>query len=283
MTIISNDASPLPFAENGSDRTAADDDTGRSGIAGTQTLMRGLTLIECVAEGVNDPKRIAARLKAPRSTVHRMLSSLVAAGYLHHVPYQGYSLGPKLIMLGSRALEQRPIVALARPHLEALAERTGDTVHLGSQQGDEVLYLDKIPGRRGLEMRSRIGQRMPLATTGLGKALMLGIPRADWRDNYDRALKRVSADGQPLPWPAYEQSLIEAGGRGYAFDLEENELGIRCVAAPIRDIEGRVVAAVSVASAVSHMTEERLASLGPAVSAAADDVSRELGWRPEAR
>jgi DNA-binding IclR family transcriptional regulator len=256
-------------------------DEGRTAPgAGTQTLMRGLALLECVADGVADAKSIAARLGTERSTTHRMLGSLAAAGYLHHVPYRGYTLGPMLIRLGARAVEQRPIVALARPALEALAAETGDTVHLGCVQGSEVLYLDKIPGTRGLEMRSRIGQRMPLALTGLGKALMLGVPPADWRALYEAGLATVSPDARPLAWPDYEPRLAEAVARGWVYDFEENELGIRCVAAPVRDTTGAVVASVSIASAVSHMPEARLTALGPVVAATAEAISRTLGWTP---
>jgi DNA-binding IclR family transcriptional regulator len=262
------------------------EDTTRQAIApaarpaGTQTLMRGLALLDCVADGVADVRGIAARLGTERSTTHRMLASLVAAGYLHHVPYQGYSLGPQLIRLGARALENRPIVAIARPHLEALARATGDTVHLGCVQGADVFYLDKIPGTRGLEMRSRVGQRMPLALTGVGKALMLGVPPAAWRALYDDGLTRVSRDARPLAWNDYQPRLAEAVARGWVYDFEENELGIRCVGAAVRDVTGAVVAGLSIASAVSHMPEDRMAALGPVVRAAADAISKDLGWTP---
>lgn len=250
--------------------------------SGTQTLMRGLTLLECVAQGVGDVKGIAARLGTPRSTTHRVLNSLVAEGYLHHVPYKGYLLGPKLIALGMRALEQRPLVALARPHLEELARQTGDTVHLGVLEGTEVFYLDKIPNTRGLEMRSRIGVRMPLASTGLGKALMLGLPRERWRALYEHAHAQIdgSTDRPPLaPWPEFEQRLDSYRDRDWSFDLEENEIGIRCVGAPVRDVQNHVVAAVSVASAVPYMPDDRMVELGPLVRATADAISRELGWK----
>lgn len=249
--------------------------------AGTQTLLRGLALLECVASGVGDVKGIAARLGTPRSTTHRILNSLVAGQYLHHVPYKGYLLGPKLIQLGMQALEQRPLVAVAHPHLVELAQRTGDTVHLGAVEGTEVLYLDKIPGTRGLEMRSRVGMRMPLASTGVGKALMLGIPRAEWPDLYERAC-RFSAQGlnRPplLPWPEFEEGLAGYIPKGWSFDLEENEIGIRCVGAPVRDVRGHVVAAISVASALPYMPHERMAELGPVVRATAEAISKELGW-----
>jgi DNA-binding IclR family transcriptional regulator len=252
-----------------------------SRIAGTQTLMRGLALLECVADGVTEVRGIAERLGTRRSTTHRMLGSLAAEGYLHHVPYRGYALGPKLIRLGARALEQRPLVAVARPRLDALARETGDTVHLGEPDGGEVFYLDKVSGTRGLEMRSRVGQRMPMALTGVGKALMFDIGRSRWRALYDDAMERIAGTGRearPLTWEVFRPELEAAIVRGWVYDREENEIGIRCVAAPVRDISGRVVAAISVTSAVSHMSEERMAALGPMVRARADLISRDLGW-----
>ncbi len=251
--------------------------------SGTQTLMRGLALLECVADGVGDVRGIVARLGTQRSTTHRMLGALVADGYLHHVPYKGYTLGPKLIRLGARALEQRPIVAVARPRLETLARDVGDTVHLGERDGAEVFYLDKISGTRGLEMRSRIGQRMPLALTGLGKALMFGIPPEDWRALYDDGIARVHQAGRearPLPWADYARGLAAAIERGWVYDHEENEIGIRCVAAPVRDIAGKVAASISVAGAVSHMSADRMTELGPIVRDRAEARSRDLGWSP---
>ncbi len=99
------------------------------------------------------------------------------ARYLRQVQ-GGYLLGPKLIELGAVSLEQMPLSTVARPHLERLADATRDTIHLGVREGGDVLYIDKIPGTRGLEMRSRIGHRMPLAWTGIGKALMLDLAGA---------------------------------------------------------------------------------------------------------
>lgn len=250
-------------------------------VMGTQTLLRGLALLECVADGVSDVKGIAARLGTPRSTTHRMLTSLVSEGYLHHVPYRGYLLGPKLIHLGMMALEQRPLVALARPHLEALAMSTGDTVHLGMVEGSQVLYLDKVFGTRGLEMRSQVGLRKPLAATGVGKALMLGIAPARWQSLYDEAVADQVRQGMtPMlpPWPQYRETLLGYLAQGWVYEIEEHELGIRCVGAPVRDISGKVVAAVSVASAALYMSEERLAQLGPVVYETARAISRELGW-----
>ena len=253
----------------------------RSPATGTQTLLRGLKAVECVARGMSDMATIGAALGTPRSTTHRLLSSLVAAGYLRHSPNQGYLLGPMPIYLGQRALEQRPLVSIAQPYCEVLARQTGDTVHLGTPDGTEVVYLIKIGSTRGFEMRSRVGMRMPLATTGVGKALMLGRPLAAWRGLYDAAVAFTSRSPErpPVPeWQLYESRMAECLRRGIVFDLEENEVGIRCCGAPVRDASGQVIAAISVASAVPFMSEERLEEIAPFVLDAARAISRELGW-----
>ncbi|MDR3435098.1 IclR family transcriptional regulator [Telmatospirillum sp.] len=256
-------------------------DDGEKAAAGAQTLVRGLTLLELVAEGVDDVKGLSERLHSPRSTVHRVLSNLVAQGYLHHAPHQAYTLGYKLIYLGGRAREQSPVALLARPHLEILAKSCGDTVHLGEMDGSYVLYLDKLSGGKGLEMRSRIGQRMPLASTGVGKALMLGLDEDRWRDLYDEALalKQESGTDRPFlpPWPDYLETMRNYRQHGWVMDFEENEVGIRCVGAPIRDVTGHVVAAISIASANFYMSEDRMRELGPTVAATAMAISKQLG------
>lgn len=270
-------------ADSQKDESTGDEKSG-SGAAGSQTLLRGLALLECVAAGISDVKGIAAHLGTPRSTTHRILGSLVQQNYLHHLPYKGYLLGQKLIELGHKALEQRPLAALARPHLEQLASHTGDTVHLGVIEGSNVFYLDKVPGTRGsLEMRSRVGNRMPLATTGVGKALVLGLPRSQWRTVYDQATGPARPQDAPavIEWTEYALQMDEYLRQGWVMDMEENEVGIRCVGAPVRDLTGKVVASISIASAVPFMPEERMRRLGPVVRDAAAAISRELGWTPE--
>lgn len=252
-------------------------------LPGTQTLSRGLTLLEHVGEGISDVRGIAEKLGAPRSTVARMLNNLVAEGYLHHVPYRGYFLGAKLIFLGQRATEQRPLVAIARPMLETLAAATRDTVHFGVLDAGEVLYLDKVSGTRGLEMRSRVGARMPVASTGLGKSMMMGSPQNSWRGYFEEAVK--FANGHPDrpalgTFASLSADLVASRNRGWTYDMEENEQGIRCVGAPVRDVSGNVIGSISVASAVTFMPEDRMAKLGPLVARTAREISLGLGWRP---
>jgi len=226
--------------------------------AGSQTLLRGLDVIEAVADGPVALAELALRLELTRSTTHRLATALVERRYLTFVPRLGYQFGPKLLELGFLAQQQTDVVQLARPHLEALAAATEDTVHLGVQDGEKALYLDKIPGRRRVEISSRVGDRQPLTSTGLGKALLLDDDAAHWRKLFQKDQAAGSPPADYDGWMARMQGYVDAGR---AFDLEENEDLIRCVAAPIRDVSGAIVAAISVSSAAQYMADDRMKTL----------------------
>ncbi|HIV78828.1 MAG TPA: IclR family transcriptional regulator [Candidatus Sphingomonas excrementigallinarum] len=245
-----------------------------TGVGGSQTLMRGLDVIEAVAAGAITLQQLSDTLELTRSTTHRLAASLVERGYLGFTPRSGYRLGPKLLELGHLAQEQADIVQVARPHLEELAQSTEDTVHLGILDGDLALYLDKMPGRRRITISSRVGDRQPLSSTGLGKALMLDHPPAYWDERFaaDHADRAPHVDH--AVWRERMDGYVAAGR---AFDLEENEDQIRCVAAPIRDARGRIVGAISVSSAAQYMSDGRLHDLSESVIATARAISRDLG------
>lgn len=249
---------------------------------GTQTLLRGLGVIQAVAGGARDLKEIARLSGTTRSTTHRLASCLVEERYLRVLPQVGYLLGPKLIELGFQAREEVPLAMLARPYLDQLSELTGDTVHLAVRDGDEVLYLHKNPGRNGPEMRSRVGHRMPLARTGIGKALLLDSGEAEWQRLYDLSLPAAGRNPlwpnhQEQSWEQIRQRMLEYVEGGYAYDLEDNEPSIRCVAAPIRDASKQIVAGISIASTVPYMPLEKMAGLVPLIKETAARLSAELG------
>ncbi len=249
--------------------------------AGSQAVMRALDVIEAAADGPIDLMRLAKTVGLTRSTAHRLASGLVARGYLRFAPGEGYSLGPKLIQLGAQAGTQRPLTRVARPYLDQLALETEDTVHLGVLEGDWALYLDKIPGRRRFEISSKVGERHPVWSTGLGKALILDGDAALWERFFaiGTALG-PNRDSERSPWMERMRSYA---GWGYAFDLEENEPRVRCVAAPIRDAVGQTVGAISVSSASHYMDDARMAALAERVTAVTAAISGELGWRPGVR
>jgi DNA-binding IclR family transcriptional regulator len=259
-------------------KTAARD--GARAAAGSQTLLRGLDVLEAVASSTVGLAQLAEALQLTRSTTHRLASALVERRYLTFVPREGYSLGPKLLELGYGARQQMDITRIARPHLEALSAATEDTVHLGVIEDWRAQYLDKIPGQRRIEISSRVGERQPLTSTGLGKALILEESEQRWRTLW---AEHAGSKASGAKWDLWLKRMRGYAQKGHAFDLEENEDRIRCVAAPVRDASARIIAAISVSGAAQYMNDARMASLAVTVKNTAANISRELGWRARSR
>lgn len=150
----------------------------------------------------------------------------------------------------------------------------GHYIYLTVEDGESVLYLHKIPGTRGAKMRSRIGHQMPLTRTGVGKALLLGQEA--------RSQRLFLAENPDADSSAVESFVKRMHGYthdGATFDLEENEPGIRCVAAPIRDGSGEIVAGISLSATRPFMPKDRMQALVPVMKSAAREISVKLGYR----
>ncbi len=250
---------------------------GGRGMAGALTLMKGLDVLTRVSKGDNTLGRIAKSLGINKTTVHRLATALAEANFLNFSPRDGYTLGTKLLELGYVASQQITLTRVSHGHLLRLSGDTGDTVNLGVLDRNQVHYIDKIPGTRRIEVRCVIGERQPLRHTGLGKALLLDEPEDVLREVYRR---------EALEYPKYRYDLKAwldvmkiYRDDGYALDLDENEDHIRCVAAPIRDISGKIVAAVSVSSAAQYMDDERILAVRSYVKETTLAISRELGYK----
>jgi DNA-binding IclR family transcriptional regulator len=250
--------------------------TGSSkGLAGTQTLLRGLDIISAVAYNALGLTELSTAVGLTRSTTYRLATTLAEQRFLKFTPRVGYELGPKLLELGHLAARHMSLPRIAHSYLLKLSQETGDTVHLGVFDNGRVLYLDKVAGSRRIEISSRIGETQPLRSTGLGKALLLDESETGMREVYKR-----EADH----WPEYTVSeaiwlerMRHYKKAGYAFDLEENEDRIRCVAAPIRDAANKIVGAISVSSAAQYMDDQRMHDLTLLVIKTVHDISAEFG------
>jgi DNA-binding IclR family transcriptional regulator len=265
------------FARRADDTTTAP----AKSLSGSQTIIRGLDVLEAVAAGATSLAALCETLGLNRSTMHRLAATLVAKRYLSFTPRVGYALGPKLLELGFQARAQMSLPRVAREHIEVLAANTGDTVHLGILDGSRALYLDKIAGSRRVEISSRIGEVQPLRSTGLGKALILDETEARWRQLYEYEDRDGRHYGVRLDtWLIRMRQYAKAG---YALDLEENEDRIRCVAAPVRDAASKIVGAISVSSAAQYMNDARMQDLAEEVRNAARMISLDLGWRDDGR
>jgi DNA-binding IclR family transcriptional regulator len=221
---------------------------------------------------------VSRRLQIPKSTAHNLLRTLEAFDFLHQEPGDRlYRLGPRLFELSRLFSHHTPLMAAARPHLQRLAEQTRETVKLGVLSEDEVLILAAIESPYQLHTRGDEGKRAPLHCTGLGKAILAALPP-------ERVREIAARRGLPRYTPRtitsldrLEQELALIRSRGYALDWEENEAGVVCVAAPVPDPHGGLVASISVSAPISRMTRERVSRLARQVLAAARATAATLG------
>ncbi|MFC9549995.1 IclR family transcriptional regulator [Rhodococcus sp. NPDC056960] len=186
---------------------------------------------------------LCRRTSIPKGTLHRVLADMVAVRMLDRTD-AGYRLGGSLFELGMRASVERSLLEVAIPFMEDLYVRTHETVHLGVLDGTEVVYLSKIGGHRQASAPSRIGGRMPVHCTAIGKVLVAHADSALQEQVLAAPLPRYTPRTVILPGSLRTQ-LDRIAAEGVAYEYEESATGIVCVAAPVRDGE-TVVAAISV-------------------------------------
>ncbi|MFL4477944.1 IclR family transcriptional regulator [Paeniglutamicibacter sp. ORCA_105] len=226
---------------------------------GAKTLERGLELLDHVASGVDRLDGIAAAAGLSRSSTHRMLSSLVAGRYLSLGADNRYRLGLKLMELGAQTQRSLNLPEEIQVRLAEIAEATRDTTHLGILEADDVLYLAKARGSRGIEMASRPGGRLRAQNTAMGKMLLALRPRAEALARFDPSATITKHSITTVE--DFDKELTAIRERGYSLDNQENELGIICVAIPIPDLSGEPIASISVSAPSVYMTEERISDL----------------------
>jgi len=221
---------------------------------------------------------LASRTGIPRATAFRLLSTLEAARFVAKVDGE-FQLGLKCFMLGNIVASDLDLREIARPHLVALRDRTRETTQIAILDHWQVVYLERVPSLQPVGfMRARTGAILPAYCTALGKTLLAYQPYhevAAWA-----AKQRFSAL-TPHTIRSARRLLKELSAtreRGYGLDEQERELGVRCLAAPVRNHEGRVVAAISVAGPTERLPRGLVGSdVAAAVVAAAQAISFDLG------
>jgi len=230
------------------------------------------------AEVSRDLGVISSALSMNKSTVYRFLSTLSNLGYIDQEPDTGrYALGSKVVWLASSYLDSLDFRVLARPYLEKLVADTRETVHLAILDDFEVVYVDKVDGLQPVKMASRVGNRMPAHSTGLGKALLASLDENEWPDYVlKKGLKKYTPNTIGEPEALYEH-LRDIRLRGYSIDNSENEDGIRCVAVPVLDYSGKTIAAISVSGWSLTMTPERDEQLAALARDTSQVITERLG------
>jgi IclR family acetate operon transcriptional repressor len=265
-----------------------------------QSVDRALDLLEVLAEATRSgtPGRadapgeglalsqIAARTGLPFGTIHRLLRTLAARGYVRQGADRRYALGTALLRL--RAAGEPLLGPGAEPYLSRLVDSSGETANLAVMEGEAVVYVAQVPSPRRLRLFAEVGRRVLPHCTAVGKVLLAQWPDAD-------AARLLARTGMPARTPrthtGTEEMLAELAvvrARGYALDLGEEELDVQCVAVPVRDAD-RVAAAVSVSGPAARMSlpepgpsggdPERLAELVAAMAKVADEFSADVFGR----
>lgn len=244
----------------------------------SSTIVKAFRLLELSSE-LHDLDSLAQEANLSRSTAYRLLSTLARIGYIDHIARSGYYLGRKLMTLGFQAYDQLHLPSLAHPHLINLSSLTQETVHLGILEGDQVVYIDKVDGNRGLQMKSRIGSQIIPQNTALGKVLISNLAEEKWSQYFNPSLRRTPNSLRNLS--SFLTEIHKVRSDGFALDMEENEAGIFCIGAPVHDASNQVVAAISLSCAKIYFNKKTIYELIPLVKEYALSISIDLGYQGE--
>ncbi len=249
-----------------------------------QTVINALRLLEEFQDAEElGVTHLSRRLDLHKNNVFRLLATLEQRGYVDQSPEtERYRLGVRTLDLGRAFTRSRSLLQRARPILRSLADALGESAHLGVLRGFEVVHLDGAAPDRLVLSRVRVGSRLPAHCTALGKAL-LGCAPESVREAFDRT---VVAGGLERQTPAtivdrdkFFEHLRSVAVQGFAVDAEECEKGLCCVAAPVYDGDGDLVAALSVSGPAFRLDEDGLLrEVAPKVTQVADHLSRDLGY-----
>ena len=222
---------------------------------------------------------ISKKLDLYPSTTHRILDTLKHWGYVEQDPKtQKYRLGLKLLELGMAKLHQISLVKEATPYLKELVKLCNETVHLGVREEGEVLYLAKEESSQTIRMISYVGKRAPLHCTALGKVLLAHLSPEERKKTLEGKVLPHLTENTITDQKQLEKELSKVKEQGFALDREENEKDVRCIAAPIRNYQGKVIAAISISSPIFRIDKNVQNNLKKALIETSEKISKRLGY-----
>jgi IclR family acetate operon transcriptional repressor len=253
----------------------AEEKTGRDG--GVQSLQRAFDLLELLADagGEASLSELAVLSGLPMPTIHRLIRTLVALGYVRQNTNRRYALGARLIRLGEHASMQ--FGSWARPLLTELVDEVGETANLAVLERDEVVYVSQVPSKHSMRMFTEVGRRLLPHGTGVGKAILSQLPPADVRALLERTGMPAYTEHTFTDADALQRHLVKVAKQGYALDESEQEIGVRCLAVPVPGAP--TPAAVSVSGPEGRLTKEAVTRIAPVVQRIAQTLGSELAAR----
>ncbi len=241
---------------------------------GVQSLERAFDLLERMADAGGEVglSELSTTSGLPLPTIHRLMRTLVACGYVRQQPNRRYSLGPRLIRLGESA--SRLLGTWARPHLARLVEETGETANMALLDGDEVVYVAQVPSRHSVRMFTEVGRRVLPHTTGVGKALLAQSPDDEVRALLARTGMPAATEKTITTPDVFLEALARVRESGYAVDDNEQEIGVRCLAVPVPD--SPTSAAISISGPAGRVTDAATEKIVPLLQEVAAELSLAL-------
>lgn len=242
-----------------------------------QVADRLFLVMEILAEtGPVTLAELCSHLDLNKSTVHRLLSSLMYMEYVKQDSETGkYALSFKLLNLSNKLLSHIDILDTVRPCLRKLSAEIGETVHFVQLDGLDAVYICKEESQQNsIRMVSKVGNRIPLYCSGVGKAMMADMDPARiqtiWNDSDIKKLTPHTI----IDYTQFLEKIKEVNTKGYALDDEENELGVRCIAVSIPDYKGHPKYAFSISAPIARMSDERIEELAKIVLQVKEEICR---------
>ncbi|MBI4754559.1 MAG: IclR family transcriptional regulator [Betaproteobacteria bacterium] len=225
-------------------------------------------------------RQLAERTGLHPSTAHRILGAMTSAGWVERAEAGSYRLGMRLLELGNLVKSRISVRDSAMPAMLRLHETTGESVNLGVRQGDDIVYVERTSGgRSAVRVVHIVGARAPLHTTATGKLFLADDGPQKLREYARRTGLPGATAASITALPALEREIERVRRHGYAFDNEEAETGVRCIAAGVRDDSGELVAGLSLSTPTDRFNPD----WAPLVRRTADEISSAVGWRPPTR
>ncbi len=250
---------------------------GRDGSI--QSVDRAISILQVLAQrGASGVTEIGAALGTHKSTVFRLLSTLEARGLVEQTSSRGrYQLGYGVVQLAAGATRKHDLSVTSRPICQELAETVGETVNIAIYDGQSVVSIDQVIGSASVTTVNWVGQRSPVHATAAGKVFLAYMPLADLRTTLAGGLERFTVHTIVDP-SALERELESVAEQGYASSLEEHEIGLAAVAAPIRNLDREVVAALTISGPNFRINGESIPDVAEQVKAAAAAISELNGF-----
>lgn len=255
---------------------------GPTATGQVQSLTRGLTLLELIAEshGSVALTELAQQAGLPNSTTHRLLSTMQQQGFVRQVGDLGlWTIGAHAFVVGSSFLQSRNLLALVHPMLRTLMEQSGETVNLAvlDLSDHQAVIIDQVQCTQLMRMSAPIGGKLPMHASGAGKAFLANLSEKQVTELLHRQGLHHYTPKTLMSPHSLKEDLARVRKSGYAFDDEEHALGLRCVAACIYDEHHEPFAAISISGPISRVTDDRVTEIGALVIKAAKEITREFG------